>query len=145
MGQVSLGQAGNDLCFVATLYQPGTFWGGTLLDRDNLAIAVFLVSEASMSQPKLSKVLENPDSTDDYLHQCQLNCSVANAIALLATGFHLDEEAARRIEEYQIPDTTVKRVREDVRRLHAEYHEEFGNWLRERKPGAEQPVPVWLK
>jgi hypothetical protein len=144
MGQVRLANAGEDVCFVVTLYQPGTFMGGALLDKENLALAVSLVPEASASEPALVEVIEHPDPTDDYLYESRLNCTAANATALLATGFLFQDDAARKIEQYRIPDATVAQVSEEIRRLHREYSERFMRWV--RKPaGTERPVPPWQK
>jgi hypothetical protein len=73
MGQVRLANAGEDVCFVVIVYQPGTFMGGTLLDKENLALAVSLLPEASVSEPALVEIPAE-------LHRRQRD-------RLLATGF----------------------------------------------------------
>ena len=147
MGIISLRQAGNDASFIVELYQPSTYIGGTLLDEDNISIAISLVPGAGMSKPLHVQANYPPDSQGGYdIYQSQLSCTVENATALLATGFAFEDEAASIVQQYQIPATTIDRLREEITRLHSEYHQKLMEWMcGQGKREAGPPVPPWQK
>src|SRR5262249_42615790 len=114
-------------------------------DRENLAIAVSLVPGACMSEPVLVDEHIPPDAQGGWsILESRLSCTAENATALLATGFAVDDEAARRIQQHQIPAATVNGLREEIGRLNADYHKQWRDWMGEQhEQNREPPVPPW--
>lgn len=140
MGQVSLRYAGNDVSFVVKFCESVTRIGGILSDQETLAIAVFLVPSAEMSELVHVGSDYPPDSQGGLdFHQSQLSCTTENATALLATAFSLDDTAAQMIQQYQIPNAKVGRLQAEIARLYAEYQQQL------EKSMWQQPAPPWQK
>jgi hypothetical protein len=137
MGHVRLKRTRSDVFFVVEMLEPGHFMSGELLDRWNLATAVSLVPGAAMSEPE---VVEDMAGLSTATVRSRLSCSAENATALVAAGFTMDEPAASKVQQYEIPHETTDWVRQETRRLIAEFHQQISAEV-EGPP----PVPPWVK
>src|SRR5262245_23460833 len=98
------------------LFQPGTFINTRLNDPDRLAIAVYATPGANMSKPSVSRVLVNPDPTDDYEMESFLPCNAKTTLALFATGFEWDEAARKVADQFAVSPDDTRALQEEILR-----------------------------
>ena len=65
MGLISLVSRNEGVRYRVVMIQPGTCISGTLLDPELLKIAVFATPGATMTPPRVSRILAQPDPVDD--------------------------------------------------------------------------------
>lgn len=123
------------------MIQPGTCISGTLLDPELLKIAVFATPGATMTQPRVSRILAQPDPVDDLEMESLLPCTVYTTLALLATGFRWDEAAKQRADQFAVPPADAERVMGEVQAFARQYRERFSRWLEQRD--GMPPIPPW--
>lgn len=119
MGHFSYSTESGHAVFVVEWGEHSTICFGELQERDAIYLALQLIDGAIMSQPVKIGSLEPPDSQGGTIFlQARMACNRINAMALLASGFVAEDEAAEIINSFNIPSETIQALQHKVKQMH---------------------------
>jgi hypothetical protein len=122
--------------------QPGTYVSSTLLEADAVRIGLFVVGGERPPEFTVSKVLRNPDPTDNYLLTAVLPVSRNTTVALLAADLRFMPAAGVNVVAFDVVASEVGQVRDRIRALHEEQLGRTAAWW-ERPEGGRPPKAPW--